>query len=300
VRTVAFLAFLVAAPASAQERGPSRVVWAADAPATVGLFAAGALFGLIPVDVKHSWSSELLPFDEGVKENFSAKAATTSDALVVTTIVTPLAAELGFGMNRRLGEHTMLYGEALGANFLLNAAAKYLVQRPRPYTYNPAAEVQQYAEAQGADSHVSFYSGHSAMSFGAAVAGSYLFAVSTTDEKARATLWGVELALATATANLRVRAGKHFYSDILVGALIGTGVGFAVPYLHQRNRGKYTPTPVEWIAMGSGIVVGGVASQLLPLSHDVTVPLGGAESATVGVVPLVLQGGGGFALAGAF
>jgi membrane-associated phospholipid phosphatase len=31
-----------------------------------------------------------------------------------------------------------------------------------------------------------------------------------------------------------VAAGKHFPSDVVVGALVGTGVGLLVPWLHQE------------------------------------------------------------------
>ena len=53
-------------------------------------------------------------------------------------------------------------------------------------------------------------------------------------------MWGFELALAGATANLRTRAGRHFYSDVIVGAIVGAGVGFAVPRLHGGPA--YTPS----------------------------------------------------------
>ena len=42
-------------------------------------------------------------------------------------------------------------------------------------------------------------------------------------------------ALATGVAVLRVSSGKHFLSDVLVGAVIGSAVGFLVPFFHTLN-----------------------------------------------------------------
>lgn len=296
-RFLALWVVLCSGYAFAAEPEQFRANYAADGAITGGAFVLSALFSLIDVDTQSQWDSELLPIDERVKLNFSAKAAARSDALALGVIVMPLAAQLGLGTNEQLAQFTLLYGEALGINFLLNSASKYLVQRPRPYTYNPDPRVQAFAETQGYDSHLSFYSGHASTSFAAGVAGSYLFALSSPDKTARACLWGVELALATATTNLRVRAGKHFYSDVLLGALVGSAIGVVVPLVHQRDGVRYRPSSREWWAMGGGIALGGLISQLMPLPNDVTSLL---DAAPIALSPLVLERGAGLALAGGF
>lgn len=40
--------------------------------------------------------------------------------------------------------------------------------------------------------------------------------------------------LAATTAILRVQAGKHFYTDILAGAVAGSAIGLLISYLHRR------------------------------------------------------------------
>jgi membrane-associated phospholipid phosphatase len=49
-------------------------------------------------------------------------------------------------------------------------------------------------------------------------------------------LWLGSEALAATTAVLRVEAGKHFWSDVAVGALVGSAVGYLVPQLHLRQQ----------------------------------------------------------------
>src|SRR5690606_29717337 len=130
----------------------------------------------------------------------------------------------------------------------------------------------------GKDSHVSFYSGHSALAFTAAMTGSYLYALGSDDERAKAVVWALQFTLASATANLRVRAGKHYYSDILVGALLGCAAGYLVPALHADGRGVYKPSGVEIGAMIGGVLAGSLVSQLVPVKNDIAVPLGQESS----------------------
>ena len=41
--------------------------------------------------------------------------------------------------------------------------------------------------------------------------------------------------IAALTGGLRMASGNHFFTDVLVGAVIGTAVGFTVPYLHSKG-----------------------------------------------------------------
>jgi hypothetical protein len=143
---------------------------------------------------------------------------------------------------------------------------KYTVQRPRPYTHRKEPAAASYIESQGKDAYLSFYSGHSATAFSAAVAGSYMFAATHAESASRFWMWGTEFALAGATATLRVRAGKHYYSDVLVGAVIGSGVGIAMPLLEGVS---YRPTGEEFAFMGAGLALGVTIAELVPFPESV-------------------------------
>ena len=258
-----------------------------DSGLTATALVGSLLFMFVPVDRDRVWERELLPVDLCVRDNFSASAAKLSDGFVALALVSPLVAELGGGVDEAYSKRTILYGEALGASLLLNSAVKYAVQRPRPYVYNPDPRVRRWAKAQGADSRLSFYSAHASMTFTAAVAGSYLFARQAGDDTARAALWGIEMTFASAAANLRVRAGKHYYSDVILGALLGAGTGYLIPAIRD-DAGFYRPSTRELVAIGGGLVLGTVGSQLLPLDDDVLASLGGVQ-----VVPVAWADGAG-------
>lgn len=277
------------------------VDYAIDGAITGGAAAGTLLMSLVPVDTTRRWDSEIFgALDLRVRDNFSSSAAKLSDALVASTALAPVLLQLDRGLDEQAGQRLLLYGEALSLSLFTNSVVKYTVQRPRPYNYFPDERVMAYAKAAGKDSHVSFYSGHASFSFTAAVTGSYLFALGSTDNKTKALVWMLELTLASATSNLRVRAGKHYYSDILIGAVAGTLIGFAVPALHADEGGVYEPSGLEWAAMAGGVVLGSVVSQLLPIENDIMVPLGKESRAiqSMQIIPIAHQDGAGLALVG--
>jgi len=213
---------------------------------------------------------------------FSATAGKTADTTLSIVIVTPIAMQIAGGVNDVTGENLLYYGEALTASLLFNLGAKYAFRRPRPYTASANPRIKRYAADQDTDARLSFYSGHSTMAFTAAVAGSLVFR--SDDEYARAGVWGFHMALAGATANLRVRAGKHYYTDVIAGALIGTAIGILAPGL--QGQGIEMPTSVEWAAIGGGLLLGVIGSQLIPMPRDILEPL-------AAVTPVAYSGGGG-------
>ncbi len=286
------LAAVISHPAGAQP-APARVdaSLAVDGAVIAGGLVLAGLASRLPVDDRARWSHELLPLDERVKTRFSASAARTSDLLLTLSVLTPLAVQVGQGFGPDSGRRAVVYSETLALSLALNNVVKHLVGRPRPYVYNPDPRVQAYGEREARDARLSFYSGHAATAFAAAVSGAYLFAQSSADTTARTAVWASSLMVAGATANLRVRAGKHFYSDVAVGAAVGAATGLVVPLLHQTGRAKNELAPAEWVAIASAPVAGAVLSQLLPLPADIVEPL---------AVPWVSPTGAGVSLRGAF
>jgi membrane-associated phospholipid phosphatase len=295
----AVLAWALPGPAHAQEEPGTRydVSLAVDGAITGGFLAGAVLVSLVPVDTSGRWPSELFGrLDDAVKKEFSDSAAMLSDATLAVTIATPVLLQLPGGWNGETGRRVLLYGEAVSANLFLNGLTKYLVQRPRPYNYHPDARVAEYAREAGKDSHVSFYSGHASTAFTAAVAGSYLFASGSNDREIKAAVWLLEMTLASATMQLRVRAGKHFYSDVLVGAVVGSAVGFLVPALHADGE-LYALSGTEWMALTGGVILGSATAQFLPLPSDIRLPL---VEGPVHLVPTADAHATGMALTGWF
>lgn len=283
---------IAATPALAQSSPDVR--WGRDGAITGAAVIGAALAALIPVDTTTRWRRQLLPADAGLEGRFSQQAASTSDTLAAIDVLVPLALLVGQGggFNAANDRRLLVYDEALAISVFLNAVTKYTIGRPRPYVYSDDPRIKAYAENEGKDSHLSFYSGHASTTFAASIAGSYLFAQASSDRSARAGVWGFELALAAATARLRTRAGKHFYSDVIVGAIVGAGVGYLVPRLHGGP--VYRPSAAEWVVIGTAPLAGLVLAQLLPAKPTIM------ERLTPVALPFIAPGGGGMMLAQAF
>lgn len=265
--------------------------------------ALGAVLGFSLIPMRKDpqpWGTELLEIDLRVRDNFSQRANHLSDVLLVASLAAPAIYLTGNTIDDADGDRLMIYGQSLAINAALAQGAKRIVQRPRPYTYSKDPAALRYARSTGDDARMSFYSGHSAMSFGAAVTGAYLLGASSESKLARGVGWGVGLMAASSAATLRVRAGKHFYSDVVVGAAIGMAVGYIVPALHADGR-PYIPDGQELAAAGAGILGGMLLSSLIPLekkrSEDGVVEPSRISGLSLSPVPM--PNGMGFAIGGA-
>jgi membrane-associated phospholipid phosphatase len=116
----------------------------------------------------------------------------------------------------------------------VNQATKFAVGRRRPfvqYRNSPEAE-----RAPDADDHLSFFSGHSTFTFALAAAAGTVSDLR--GYRSAPWVWAVGLGLAATTGYLRIAGDKHYLSDVLVGAAVGTAAGVALPrLLHPREAG---------------------------------------------------------------
>src|SRR6185503_9514255 len=110
----------------------------------------------------------------------------------------------------------------------------------------------------GTEDYVSFYSGHTGFAFSSALSGAYLFSLRSPDPWARRVMWASELGLAGATATLRIVAGRHYPSDVLVGLVAGAAFGVGVPWLHgYRELPGGFGSDVVWglAGLGAGVAL---------------------------------------------
>lgn len=143
---------------------------------------------------------------------------------------------LSFGNRPAALRDGALLVESYALDLALTQAAKKIARRPRPYAHRhdpPPGE--RPGAALG-----SFFSGHASSSFCMAVAtGTIAFA---RKEKNAGWILGSGLTLAAATGTLRIAADRHYFTDVLVGAAVGSAAGFLVPHLH-RPADPFSPGP---------------------------------------------------------
>jgi membrane-associated phospholipid phosphatase len=268
--SVSLLAMGARAEGALDERHPDGYYLARGSAAVAAVGVSISIATLFPPARPEPAPSEWLGWDDALRGRLSTSASAASDVSLLLAIALPLGAEMAHGLDTQLVNTSLFYGEVLGANLLLNTVVKYAVPRLRPYNHRIPAPAA-YVASQGADAYLSFYSGHTSTAFAAAVGGSYLFAAARPDSAVTPWLWGTQTALATATAIWRVRSGKHFYSDVAVGFVAGTGIGLGIPLLEGV---RYRPSATEMAFAGGGVAVGGLFAVLAPLAEEAAAALG--------------------------
>ena len=125
--------------------------------------------------------------------------------------------------------------EILSINGLITNIVKYGIGRQRPYSFYQT-------KIDDDESYKSFFSGHTSTAFALGTSTAKMLCNYTSfNTKA---IWASTLSLATATGYLRIAADKHYFTDVLVGAIIGSTVGhIAFEKLHRRYNKKISNSP---------------------------------------------------------
>lgn len=134
---------------------------------------------------------------------------------------------------------------------------KFTIGRQRPFVHAVAPDAKA-TTPPSADHNMSFPSGHATLAFSLVTAGTEV--ASLRGYRYAPWIWRAGLPVAALTAYFRIAADRHYLTDVLAGAGIGSTLGFAVPYLAHRSRTdrkipavRLVPTPrgeivaAEWI-----------------------------------------------------
>ncbi|ABS28546.1 phosphatase PAP2 family protein [Anaeromyxobacter sp. Fw109-5] len=162
-------------------------------------------------------------------------ARVTSDllafAVAPAAALVPLAAAADTRDDALLDALFVIEAVAIAAD--VNQLVKFAVARERPFVhFGNYAEPDRPADP---DDQLSFYSGHTSTAFSFAAAAGTV--ASLRGYRSAPWIWGVGMALASGVAYFRVAADRHYLTDVLTGAVIGTAVGVAAPrLLHPRER----------------------------------------------------------------
>ncbi len=133
---------------------------------------------------------------------------------------------------------------------------KSLAGRTRPFMYNEEASYDTKKDAaESGDANRSFYSDHTSTAFSSSVFFAKVFSDLYPDSEMIPYIWGGGILLASATACLRVAAGKHFPSDVIAGAVIGGIIGYAVPCLHYNKNKMVSVFPLINNMIGLGLAI---------------------------------------------
>ncbi|TDN38811.1 phosphatase PAP2 family protein [Hymenobacter sp. UV11] len=225
-----------------QAPSPYQTRFVLEAPITLGLAGLSAT-GLYLVQHKRvAPAAELAALDRarvpGLDRfsagTYSARAQATSDALCYSTLVlVPALLAFDAPVHGRYGQVAGLYLETMATTAAIFTLTVGTVYRYRPYLYGAAGG----SRRSGAVAANSFFGGHVAHTATATFFAAQIFHDFNPGSRVQPYVWGAAAAVPVVVAYFRIKAGKHFLTDNLVGYAVGATVGVLVPRLHRTAAG---------------------------------------------------------------
>jgi membrane-associated phospholipid phosphatase len=172
-----------------------------------------------------------LPLDEYSTRHFSSTADLLSDKAILAAFASPFFLLFNKRTRANAGTVGLIAFEGALINAGLINLTKVTVRRPRPFVFNDAAPLEM---KRMRNARFSFFSGHAATSAYFSMVTAKLYNDFYPDSNARPYVWAGAALIPVLTSYGRMRAGRHYFSDVLVGTLVGTGIALLVPTLHRR------------------------------------------------------------------
>ncbi len=126
----------------------------------------------------------------------------------------------------------VMYAESMFFSWGMKESLKAVFTKYRPYTSYADTPADLMASD---DRYYSFPSGHATVAFTTAGFATAVFAASDARTIMKYLFGGINFALATGVAALRVASGEHYLVDVAAGALLGTASGILIPFLHHAG-----------------------------------------------------------------
>ena len=171
-------------------------------------------------------------FDRGTSNNYSEKARAASDIFFGGSMAAPFFLLFDKRIRKDASKIGLLYLETLATTGTIYTICAMSANRFRPYSYNPDVPL---AKRTRGGARNSFFAGH------VAIVGttSFFFAGIYTsyhpEMKNKWWLYAVASAATLTTGYLRIHAGQHFPTDVIVGTIVGPAVGILVPHFHKNK-----------------------------------------------------------------
>jgi membrane-associated phospholipid phosphatase len=122
--------------------------------------------------------------------------------------------------------------ESVAVSGVATQALKLGFARKRPYVRYGTGGPAGY-DPNDDESRLGFVSGHT--SAVASLGFSAAMTAQMQDSQAAPALWTAAASLTVLTGTLRMMAEKHYFTDVVGGAIIGAGTGMLLPVLHRRG-----------------------------------------------------------------
>tara|TARA_R100000935_G_scaffold58647_1_gene96784 strand:+ start:1870 stop:2715 length:846 start_codon:yes stop_codon:yes gene_type:complete len=149
------------------------------------------------------------------------------------SFVAPFAFLLNKNERGHAGQISVLFVETMATTGALFTITAGLVEKSRPLVYNESLSVEERIDS---DEQRSFFAGHTAATAAASFFAAKVFNDFNPDSPFKPLVWGIAAAVPASVGYMRIKAGKHFLTDNLIGYGIGAAAGILIPELHKKGN----------------------------------------------------------------
>jgi len=171
----------------------------------------------------------VLSFDRIAFQPFSAKLKDLSDYSAYLTIGSTLYC-LYENDKQVLMNNFIILSKIMIAQSAVAKWTKTMSHRFRPFVYDDEISISKKNQR---NSQHSFYSMHSSTVFAAAACGYYYY---SQNYGHNIFIGSLLFGTASATAIFRVASAQHFPSDVIIGAIVGSGISYSICRYHNNKN----------------------------------------------------------------
>lgn len=207
---------------------------------------------LSEADLANLSKEDIWKIDRWAAGNYSEKANSDSYIPMFGAFALPALLLLNENERAHAGQLSVLFVESMattGAIFSITAA---LVEKSRPLVYNTSIPAE---ERMDNDEQRSFFAGHTASTAAATFFAAKVYNDFNPDSPLRPYVWGVAATIPAAVGYLRIKAGKHFLTDNLIGYMIGAASGILIPEIHKKENSNLSIFPATGFIPGEQIII---------------------------------------------
>ncbi|MFN8238252.1 MAG: phosphatase PAP2 family protein [Chitinophagales bacterium] len=170
-------------------------------------------------------------FDRYAIYQHSRAAAISSDVFQYTAMVSPAFLFIDKKIRKDWKTVFPIWVETFAFTSAITMFTKELTKRNRPYVYSDYGNGNKYSK----DARSSFFSGHTSITAASTFFIAMVYTDYHRDSRWIPLMWTGAAIFPALTALTRVKAGKHYWTDVITGYAVGALVGTLTPFLHRRS-----------------------------------------------------------------
>ncbi len=193
---------------------------------------------LTPTELAGKSKNDVFFIDRFAAGNYSEKADKDSYIPFYGSFaVAPIIALIDRNQRSHYGQISVMFIETMSAAAASFTIAAGLVQRSRPLVYNTALPIGEPDKLRmDKDEQRSFFAGHTTATAAATFFAAKVFSDFNPDSKLKPYVWAAAAAVPALVGYQRLKAGKHFLTDNVLGYGVGMACGILIPQLHKKTN----------------------------------------------------------------